>query len=233
MSNKIAIMQPYLFPYIGYFHLILASDIFVLYDDVNYIKKGYINRNNILFNGKVQRINLAVPGASQNILINKLSYSEDTNKLLQTLKYAYGKSEHFNKVFPIIEDIINYDNRSIPKLCNYSLNKLFEYLQIEKKIILSSDLNYDRGASASKKLVSICKTLDANVYINSPGGRSLYTRQMFEEYNIELKFIESEFLEYKQYMVTEFTPYLSIIDVLMNSDILSVKKILNHYSLKN
>lgn len=224
---KVAIMQPYLFPYIGYFQLIMSSDIFVIYDDVNYIKKGFINRNSILLDGLPYRFTLSVPSASQNKLINELQYSREVGKLLKTIESAYIKAPFFKQVFPIIEDVLNYQSRSIAQLCKFSYEKIFDYLGVEKKIILSSNINYDRTQSASNKLVNITKLLNGQVYINSPGGRALYSKAMFEPNGVEIKFIEPIINSYSQLNTNNFIPYLSIIDILMNND---EKIIIDHIS---
>lgn len=215
---KIAVMQPYLFPYIGYFQLIMPSDIFVIYDDVNFIKRGYINRNNILSNGSAQRFTIPVINGSQNSLIKDVAYHEDVKKIITAFQHAYSKAPFFNDIFPIIEDILNYPERDVPSLCKYSYERIFDYLEINKKVIYSSSLDYDRTQTADQKLVSICKLLDGTTYINSPGGRELYNKSMFEPSGIELNFIEPSIEKYTQYGAKEFIPYLSIIDILMNND---------------
>lgn len=231
--NNISIMQPYLFPYIGYFHLIMASDIFVIYDDVNYIKQGYINRNNILFNGEMQRFTLPVPGSSSNKYINELYYTADIKKILTTIKQAYSKSQHFDCVFPLIEDVLKYENRSIPVLCKYSFEKIFSYLDIKKTLIFSSDLNMERDANPAQRLIDICKVLKGDTYINSPGGRALYKKEFFDEYGIDLKFIDPIISKYQQINSNEFVPFLSIIDILMNNSPESIKVFFQQYSLKD
>ena len=81
----VAIMQPYLFPYIGYWQLIHAVDTFVIFDDVNYIKKGYINRNNILVNGQKQTFTLELMSASQNKLINDIDIGNNIEKVMESI----------------------------------------------------------------------------------------------------------------------------------------------------
>ena len=229
---KVAIMQPYLFPYVGYFQLIMSSDIFVIYDDVNYIKKGFINRNSILLDGIPYRFTISVPSASQNKLINELQYSQEVGKLLKTIESAYIKAPFFKQVFPIIEDVLNYQSRGIAELCNLSYQKIFEYLGLEKKIILSSILDYDRTQSASNKLLDVTKKLNGQVYINSPGGRTLYDKTMFEPFGVELKFIEPIIKPYPQLNTNDFISHLSIIDILMNNDRSIVVDHISNFLLK-
>ena len=108
---NLAVMQPYLFPYIGYWQLIDAVDIFIIYDDVNFIKRGYINRNNILENKTSQLITLELIGASQNKRINEISIGNNVNKLLKTLKQNYLKAPFYKDVFPVLEEILNNEEK--------------------------------------------------------------------------------------------------------------------------
>lgn len=229
---KVAVMQPYLFPYIGYFHLIMSSDVFVIYDDVNFIKQGYINRNNILVGGVSQRFTVPVQNGSSNALIKDVLFQQNVRKVLAAIQQAYSKAPFINEVLPIVEDVLNYKKRDVPSLCEYSYKRIFEYLGLEKKILLSSSLDYDREQSADKKLVAMCQLLKASTYINSPGGRELYSSEMFKPHGVELQFIQSKIEEYPQLGTNEFIPYLSIIDVLMNCDVDTCKSLLQSYEVK-
>lgn len=212
---KLAIMQPYLFPYIGYFQLIYAADLFVIYDDVSFIKQGYINRNSVLSpNGKM-RFTVPVPGASSNKLISELTFSSDVSKVLKTIEQSYTKAPYFEVVFPLVREILEYEDRSIAVVCQKSYQAMFSYLGLEKQFIKSSELEYDRTLSARDRLVALCRKFQADCYINAPGGRSLYAKREFAEQGVDLKFIDSFPVEYPQGN-REFVPNLSIIDVLMN-----------------
>ena len=130
-------MQPYLFPYIGYWQLIHAVDTFVIFDDVNYIKKGYINRNNILVNGQKQTFTLELMSASQNKLINDIDIGNNIEKLLKTFEMAYKKAPYFEEIFPIIKKILLHDEKNVAKLIGYSLTKISNYFVLNTKIIYS------------------------------------------------------------------------------------------------
>lgn len=225
-----AVMQPYLFPYLGYYQLVNSVDKFVFYDDVNFIKRGYINRNNILSNGKGVRFTLPVPGATQNKKINEFSFSSDVKKLLTTIKQSYARAPYFGDVYPIIEKVLTQDDRSVTNLCKNSIISVFEYLQINKEFFVSSELDYPRETSAAEKLINISKKLECNKYINSPGGVDLYSKEYFFSKDIELSFIKMNEVIYKQ-RGEEFVPQLSMIDVLMWNDKNTVINFLNEYSL--
>nr|WP_298056643.1 WbqC family protein [uncultured Halomonas sp.] len=212
---KLAVMQPYLFPYIGYFQLIHATDLFLIYDDVAYIKQGYINRNSILSQNGATRFTIPVPGASSNKLISELIFSKDVEKTLKTIEQSYSKAPYFKGVFPIIREALEFEDRSIASVCQKSYEDIFSYLGVEKHFKKTSELDYDRSASARDRLIALCQHFGADCYINAPGGRKLYAKQDFAEKGVDLRFVDSLAVEYSQ-GVDEFVPNLSIIDMLMN-----------------
>ncbi len=211
---RIGVMQPYIFPYIGYYQLAFYSDIFVLYDDVNYIKKGYINRNNILLNKKAHRFTFPVISASQNKKINELSFSPEIENELKLFSNSYKKAPYFNKVFPLIENTLTLKDKSIPNICLSGITTIFDYLNIKKKIIFSSTLNYDQNSNATDKLISITTSLGGNEYVNSYGGMHLYNKNDFNIKNIDLTFIKPSNISYNQNNI-DYIENLSIIDILM------------------
>lgn len=227
---KLALMQPYLFPYIGYFQLIYAADIFLVYDDVAYIKQGYINRNSILTGNGVARFTVPVPGASSFKLISELSFSDDVRKVQQAIQQSYSKSRYFDQVYPLITDILQYPSREIADLCMYSYKIIFNYLGIEKKMMKTSELEYDRSLSARDRIFLLCEKFGADTYINVPGGRKLYSKDEFGERGIKLQFIDPEGIIYAQ-RGGDFVPNLSIIDILMNCSADEIAGLLKRHSL--
>ncbi len=227
---NLAVMQPYLFPYIGYFQLIYASDLFLLYDDVSYIKQGFINRNSILSPNGVTRFTVPVPGASSNKLISELEFSEDVTKVLRTIAQSYSKAPFFAEVFPVIEQVMTIKDRSIASVCVQSYEAIFAYLGLTRRFMKTSSLEYDRSTSARDRLIALCHQFEADCYINAPGGRALYSKSDFSENGIELRFIRSRPVEYSQGR-DGFVPNLSIIDVLMNCSAEKVVSLLGHYEL--
>ncbi|MGB5965067.1 MAG: WbqC family protein [Sulfurimonadaceae bacterium] len=226
----LAIMQPYFFPSIGYWQLLNAVDTFVIYDDVNFIKKGYINRNSILHTGQVQKITLELSGASQNKLINEIEVGNNSKKLLKSIEQAYKKAPQYEIVFPLIESILENPEKNLAKFIGNSLQKIADYLECNTEIVYSSDLEKDNNLKAQDKVLDICKRLGASNYINAIGGQELYNKEAFEAENIELKFIKTELIEYKQFK-NEFVPYLSIIDIMMFNSNKAIQNMLNSYKL--
>lgn len=221
-------MQPYLFPYLGYYQLCNAVDKFVFYDDVNYIKQGYINRNNILCKGEALRFTLSVPNASSNKKIKDLQFSTDVRKILETVKQSYSKAPYFSEVYPFIEEVFFQKDRSISGVCRASIESIFNYLGISKEIYLSSEIEYDREASAADRLVEITTNFGGRIYVNSPGGMALYEKEYFQSKGIELSFIKMRNVSYKQ-SAHEYVPNLSMIDVVMWNSKPDVIKYLSQY----
>lgn len=227
---KVGIMQPYFFPYIGYWQLLNAVDKYVVYDDVNYIKNGWINRNRILINGQPHWFTLPLDKASPFNLINETNISSE-NKLkenmLKTLHMAYHKAPFFNEVFPLVEKTIFY-SLNLSESLFFSIQEIAKYLGIRTELILSSTLNKDNTLKGKNKVLSICKLLNADVYLNAIGGQDLYDKQEFQEHNLKLEFLQTDKVIYKQ-LKNQFVPNLSIIDVLMFNSAEQVKQMLNQY----
>jgi len=229
---KIAIMQPYLFPYIGYFQLINAVDKFVILDDVNYINKGWINRNRILVNGKEYLFTVPLKKSSQNKLIFECELADDKwkQKLIRTIEMNYKKAPFFCQNFEIIKTIIDYNEINLSKyLCN-QIEVLCNYLNITTEIVKTSLYYNNSHLKAQEKIMDICKKEKTDVYINAFGGQKLYSKEYFKENNIEIKFIKSNPITYKQFN-NEFVPWLSIIDVMMFNSKEEIKEMLNKYEL--
>ncbi|QQG67037.1 WbqC family protein [Desulfobulbus oligotrophicus] len=207
-------MQPYLFPYLGYFQLIKAVDMFVIYDDVQYIKRGWINRNHIFSQNGKQRITLQVLGGSLNSLINQVKVGSNGEKLLKTLQHNYSKSPYFKDIFPLLERILLQKEKNLVHFLDYALKQTCEYLNVHPKWYFSSSLTKDNTLQGQDKILSICKTLGVNEYINLPGGRGLYNHEKFHQKDLRLSFIQPRAVEYQQFN-TSFIPNLSIIDVMM------------------
>ena len=235
MKNiKTAIMQPYFFPSLSYFKLINSVDNFIFLDDVSFIKKGWINRNKILMNGDSLLINVKCNSLSQNRKINEihiLNSERDRLKILQSLTHAYKKAPYFNDIFPILEAAIFFDSNLLSEYSSNTILQTLGYLGIKKNIGYSSknfsDSEHLKGQS---RIIEICKKLDSKIYINPEGGKNLYSKEVFENEKLNLKFLKSDFPIYNQFD-NKFTPMLSIIDTLMFQNKDEVRGFLDEYSL--
>jgi hypothetical protein len=231
---KLAIMQPYIFPYIGYFQLINAVDKFIILDDVNFINKGWINRNYILINNKRTLFTIPLEKASQNKKINEIYIIDDNKwrqKLLKTIELAYKKAPFFENVFELISGIINYDKHNISVFNVNALNKILDYLNVSTEIVSSSSIYKNSELKGETRIIDICEQEKATNYINPIGGNELYNKSNFQKSNIHLNFIKTNKIEYPQFK-NSFTPGLSIIDMLMFCSPEEMKSFLMKYSLK-
>jgi hypothetical protein len=215
--NSIAVMQPYFFPYIGYFQLIEAVDTFVFYDDVNYITRGWINRNKILINNEAKYITIPCRGASQNKLIYEVEHAlneKKRGKLIKKIKFTYSKAPFFNEVFPLFKKIMNKEMGTIADLAIKSIKESCNYLGLKTTFKKSSE-NYDNTSlGAADRLIDICKKEGSSNYINAAGGMELYDKPYFSDDGVKLSFLKPQEVVYEQFG-EEFVPWLSIIDVMM------------------
>ena len=232
---SVAMMQPYLFPYLGYFQLLNAVDVFIFADDVNFIKGGFIHRNKILFQNEEYYITVPCEKKSQNKLINEVCLSKKTkgypDNILLTIKQAYAKAPFFTDVFPIIESIFNSGIDNISTIAAASVESVSKYLELNVDFKFSSvSFNHTKGQERSIRLINITKELGGTTYINPIGGANIYNKEYFESQGIKLDFLESEAITYPQFN-DKFIPRLSIIDVLMFNSREDVNKLLNKYRL--
>jgi len=227
----LAIMQPYLFPYFGYFQLINAVDKFVFYDDVNFIKNGWINRNKILIHGKPAYFTVQLKEASSFKLINQIEFIENSQKLLKTIRVAYSKAPFFDDVFPIIKNGMNFQTKLISELAIHSIQEVCNYLEI-KTVFEKSSQTYPETKHLNKaqRIQGICQENNAHTYINAIGGSELYSKQFFYNHNVQLYFIQAKDIIYKQFE-NQFISNLSIIDLMMFVRKNELRDFLNSYVL--
>lgn len=228
-------MQPYIFPYIGYFQMIKAVDKFVFYDDVNFIKKGWVNRNRILVNGSEYLFTVPLLKMSQNLsikesLINSSDFEIWKNKFIQTIDQNYKKAPCFVEVTGLIDSILRKPNLSISSLAIDSVVSISRYLEIRTEFKTSSETYQNKEMERQSRLIDICKQEGAHQYINALGGQRLYKKEDFMLNGIQLNFIKTLPIEYKQFK-NQFVPWLSIIDVLMFNSKEEINQMLNQYEL--
>lgn len=231
---KIGIMQPYLFPYIGYFQLIWASDKFVLHDDVQYIRQGWINRNQIILHKRKFPFVLSVKHDDYSKSINERFYADafeaETKKLLRNIDQFYSKAPHFTEIRTLVGTVLTTQERNVSKLNTLSIKKTCEYLGINTEIFVSSEMNFDKSLVAEPRVIAINKLLESTHYINPIGGLDLYSNERFQEVGIQLSFLKPIMRPYQQF-TPEFIPSMSIIDVMMNCSKESIYEMLGDFQL--
>lgn len=226
-------MQPYFLPYIGYWQLMNAVDQYVIYDDVNFIKSGWINRNRLLLNGEPKFFNVQMVGASCNKHINEINLLENKNvkdKTLRMFEAAYKKSPQYLDVMPVIEKIFSCKEDNLAKFLINSIYEIAGFLDINTIFHVSSNIEKNNELRGQEKVIAICKELKASEYYNAIGGQKLYDRNEFMKQGINLKFLSTNEITYKQYG-KEFVSGLSIVDVLMFNDKKTVKGMLKDFTL--
>ena len=231
--KKIGVMQPYFVPYIGYWQLMNAVDVYVIYDDVNYINRGWINRNRILVNGEPQYINLLLSGASQNRLINEISLADNTanfKKIFRTIELNYKKAPFYKEVLDLLEKILNNCQTNLALFLYDQIKWLAEYMEMDTRFILSSSIKKDNSLRGQEKILDICRCLQGTEYYNAIGGQDLYSKEKFEENGIKLFFLETDAIRYHR-EGNLFVGGLSILDVLMYNDKEQINHLLNQYKL--
>ena len=230
---KVAIMQPYFLPYIGYFQLISSVDKFIVYDNIKYTKKGWINRNRMLLNGKDTMFTLPLKKDSDhlNIVERELSVDFDRVKLLNQFKGAYGRAPYFSECLTLLDRVLGFEGNNLFRFILHSLSETCVHLNIETEIFISSKISISNDLKGQEKVINLCKSLGAETYVNPIGGAELYSSEVFNESGVDIKFIKTKPLEYNQFG-KPFVPWLSIIDLLMFNPLEKVMEIVrNDYEL--
>ena len=229
----IAIMQPYFLPYIGYWQLIAAVDAFVVYDNIKYTKKGWINRNRFLRNGVEDTFSLPLRKDSDFLDVNQRFLADlfKRKDLVNRFREAYRKAPEFSSVMPLLEGIIRNPVSNLFDYIFASIQSVCEFLGIRTPLVVSSPIDCDHSLKSAERVQGICKALGADTYVNPVGGIELYSKEDFAAKGIALKFLKALPFEYPQ-SGNPFVPWLSILDILMfNSKTLVEEKILNEYAI--
>ncbi|MEZ9627824.1 WbqC family protein [Aliivibrio fischeri] len=232
---KAAIMQPYFFPYIGYFQLINYVDKFVVYDNIKYTKKSWINRNRFYINGKDEMFSLPLKKDSDylDVVDRRLSdtFEKEAQKLLRKVESAYRKAPNYQDGISIFKQCILFESKNLFDFILNSIKTIVNYLDIDTEIIISSSLNSSRDLKCQDRVIDICQEVKATEYVNPFSGMDLYEKSSFFDSDIKLCFIKLNDIEYSQNPKFDFIGFLSIIDVIMWNDKKQVKKFLNEFSI--
>jgi len=232
-NPRVAIMQPYFLPYIGYFQLICASDVFVFYDDVHFIKKGWLRRNRIWSNSQELLISLPCKGASQNKLINEVLV--DTSHasfqgIRTSIEHAYRKSPQWQHVSQLLDDIFHERVCSISEFNERSIKAVMDYLGMPLNAVKSSELAPEtRGMPRAERLIAISKKLNGTTYINMPGGKALYEPKIFESASVALKFLKPRIPNHTAPQAKGRAMNMSIIDAIMHYPPAEINVHLNNF----
>ncbi|PKY11245.1 hypothetical protein B1757_05500 [Acidithiobacillus marinus] len=233
---KLAIMQPYFFPYIGYWQLMSEVDKFVVYDNIKYTKSGWIRRNRILLNGHDKLISLPIKNDSDFLdikdrSISEIFYLKEKEKIKNLIDAGYSKAPNYDTVKPIIDRILDQNESNLFLFIYNSILTIKKYLGIDTELMISSEININHSLRNKYKVIEICKNLKSDHYINSIGGATIYNRNEFLSNGINLMFLKTRDIIYQQFN-NGFIPNLSIIDVMMFNSTDQAKELLKQYILQ-
>lgn len=235
---KVAIMQPYFLPYVGYFSLIKHVDQFILFDTPQYIRHGWIERNRVLKqNGELFYVKVPLNKHQRETKIKdiRINNSENwKNKILAQLIPYRKIAPNYMEVIKLLKEILEYETESIVELNYISLKKICDYLNIitDIKIWSEMDMEIEEVKSPDEWALNICKALNVDEYYNAIGGNSFFDKSKYENAGIALNFIETEPITYKQFS-NEFVPYLSIIDVMMFCNKEQINSMIDNVNFSN
>lgn len=232
---KLGMMQPYFFPYLGYWQLMNMVDEYIIYDDVNYIKRGWINRNRIKANKEPQLFGISIRKASQNKLINEHEISlsdKDKDALIKKLEFAYGKAPYFTETIDLFKEIVMYEDTNLAGFLANANRRTAAYMGIKTPIYSATEMKLDHTNRAQQRIIDICRERGDSEYINAIGGKELYNKEEFAREGIKLSFLRmDDDIVYPQGKGA-FIPGLSILDVLMYNSREEVRGLLERYTLE-
>lgn len=229
-------MQPYFMPYIGYFQLINTVDKFIVYDNVEFTKKGWFNRNRLLFNNSVEYFTVNIKKGTDHLDVNQreiadVYFEKEMPKILRKIEQYYSDAPFFDRAYPVVKSIMEFKTTNLFDYIHSSIKQISYYLEINTEIIKSSSIPVDHSLKNKWRIFAICQHFNACTYINPIGGKELYAKEEFLEKKIELKFLSTNQIKYNQFE-KEFSPNLSIIDVMMFNSQQSLNKLLYEFELE-
>jgi hypothetical protein len=215
---RAAIMQPYFLPYLGYFQLMQLADVFVVYDNIQYTKKGWINRNRMLVNGQAALFTLPLKHASASLDIAQRELADDfpdqAGRILRRFEAAYATAPFFAETMMLLRECLHCPDRNLFRFLLHSLQRTATHLGITTPLVVSSSLAVDPALHAEDRVIATCQAIGATEYLNPPGGRDLYNQEQFSPHGITLRFLSPQIEPYQQFG-TGFISHLSVIDALM------------------
>ena len=228
LDMKLAVMQPYLLPYVGYFQLASSVDNFVIYDNIQYTKRGWINRNRYLRGGEPATFTIPLQQGSTDLEIRQRLIANNYNpaKLLNQFFEAYRKARFFDQTIELLEQVLKCKHDNLFEFLHHSLRLLFQHLSIDTSLLVSSQIPANHDEASQARLISICRAMQAKTYVNPVGGRDLYAHEEFAAQGVKLQFFQFAEREYPQFS-SAFVARLSIIDALMFNSLDDIRTLIN------
>lgn len=215
MSSSAGIMQPYFLPYIGYFQLIGQVGTFVIYDNIKYTKKGWINRNRILLEGRPATITLPLKNGPDHLEIGQRQIADSfrASVILNKISAAYRKAPFYEETYGLLKSILDFPGCNLFDFLRNSIAATCLHLGLGTRIVSSSEIVTGSHLRGQDRVIALCQALGASTYLNPIGGKELYSSSVFEQAGIQLRFLKSNLSPYTQ-CGQAFVEALSIIDVL-------------------
>ena len=232
---KLGILQPYLFPYIGYFQLVRTVDAVVIYDDAQWMKGGWINRNRYLVEGSHRFFTLPVAQGAVAESINQRVFAADVDhhkqRIIRQMAYSYGKAPHFDAVLALVERCFACNETNVAKFLLNTLRESCSLLDIRTPLVLASEMEKKEGLRAEERVLDINRVMGSSHYINPIGGIGLYDRARFDARGVRLSFLRPRQITYSQ-LGGAFVPSLSILDVMMFNSHEELSSLLGEFDLE-
>lgn len=234
-NTKLGIMQPYFFPYIGYFQLIHATDRYIFFDTPQYERRSWMNRNRIInLNEGSTYITVPVIKAPQQTALTDIVINNNSdwrNKIYRQLEVYKKIAPYYNEVIDFVHSVLDKADTSLAELNVHSVVDTCRYigLDIDWDIFSQMNLEIPTDCAPDEWALEITKATNADEYINAPGGARFFDRSNYETEGIKLQFIQPEIIPYNQ-RIGRFEPCLSIIDVMMYNSPEEIFNMLAHYA---
>ena len=220
---RLGLQQPYFFPYLGYYQLLFAVDRFVAYDDVAWIKGGWIHRNRLLAQGRPAWFTIPTRGASSNVSLDSVKAADGPwrEKMLQTFAQSYAGAPFRQPVLALVHRVLATPSPLVADIAVASLEAVRDYLGYSTPIHRARNRYGDTAARGQDRVIEICRLEAATEYLNAVGGVTLYDRQAFERAGIALRFLRGAPSE----------SALSMLDTLMHNSVEQVRAMVASYEL--
>ena len=228
---KVAVMQPYFFPYIGYFQLMHAVDCFVIFDDVQYIERGWVNRNLVRLDDRAIWLTLPVWKAARHLRINERSYALDDQTrgdVLRRIQACYSRSSNHTEMGALVATIMESSESNVARFNGHLLRVIAGVLGIDCAIVYASETADCGTLRGVERILELCRVLGATHYVNAIGGKALYDEAAFSMQGIKLSFLSSKI---EPPILREGPQHLSIIDTLMTHPVSTIRSMLTHHEL--
>jgi hypothetical protein len=233
-NQSVAIMQPFFFPYLGYFSLMKHTDNWIVFDDIRYSNQAWGNRNRILKHPEGWAwINVPVKDHKRETFYSNILIQNEINwkrKIINQFEYYKIHAPFYKDVLKIIQEVFSEDFSHLVDLNIHAMKKVCEYLKIDFKYTKFSEMNLGINSvqHPGQWALEICKAIKSTNYVNPCEGHPIYDKKEYDDAGISLQFIINRVSPYDQKRA-EFEARLSIIDVMMWNSVERVNELIDDF----